>query len=49
MAQVLEMREEWYEEALDQRLEMMAILSSVAEAYIKAGKTKADYADLVMK
>ena len=37
MAKVLEMQDEWADEALELRLEMMDILSGVAEAYIQAG------------
>ena len=38
MARVLEMQEEWLQEALDMRSDMLGMLAAVAEAYIKAGR-----------
>ena len=37
LARVLEMQSEWDEEALELRLQMLEILSGMAEAYITAG------------
>ena len=37
LARVLEMQSEWDEEALELRLQMLEILSGIAEAYITAG------------
>ena len=37
LARVLEMQAEWEEEALELRLEMLEIISGIAEAYITSG------------